>query len=929
MNQPNPLQAAQSADEVIFLLGSATPTQTNTGRSSHVVTTKGGQVKTAFKIVDASQLVISNNQDGTINPNFPAELQPRDRTRLTSKIQVQKIAASLRPEQLTDSGLSSQGAPIIGPDNVVESGNGRSMGILRAYQQGQADDYRQFLIDNAADYGLSADEISRFKHPVLVRERQTEVDRAQFARDSNISDLQEMSASEKAFSDAQFLTDHTMALFSPSDDGNLLAKSNMPFVHAFLREIGDTASAGLLTDDGRPTKQLIDRLQNAIFAKAYKDDRLVKLVSEEPDPDMRNILTALNVAASDFAQMSVVSGDNHKDTVSELVGGIEEASELDKQAIAALQDAINLVREAKDNGQAIEEVIAQRGLFAESSKEAEALAMFIVANNRSAKRMGEAFKLLASKINDEIIHQQQAIGDMFGTVPVDLKAILSDVSAQIEKNYGQGKGLNFAMFESATGSAGELLQYCESEFDVIAVINAISSDNKRVPIDLIALQKAAANGVSIDRLTFELHEIASHIPITISLDDVKSLCIRWMLNAYPLPNKLQAPITDILKMNLDNAETIPGVISALQSAMSEAKRSALNIDEVMGTGRDVVTKAGVTKNISSTVIADGYTQSLTDLKDLATKYGQTYLATEADSCIEQLRKLRNNPDKLMPYIQDVLKTRDSIRLPAEQLRFFLSRAEGRGEDNEHDFKTYFEAMSAFSDKQKYPSSVNKVIHSKVKNAFDSLTESAGITSDQSASWAKGIVLGYGFKDSIGEPFDTRQVVASAYALAGGKIKTLTNIGHEPGIRAYASKHDKSVVIDRQRDSEDVLWHEIGHHIEFSNPHLLDRAKSFLKMKAGSRVTYFNSGSVGKPEYIVRAGMSKPYMSKIYMSRGLDLRTGKIQTAKPSISKCLSTEVFSMGLQLYKNPDYAAESVLNDDGLIEFFLGCMKELHSAN
>lgn len=929
MNRITPLQAAQSTDDVILLLDSAIPTQTRTGRSSHVVTTKGGQVKTAFKIVDASQLVISNNQDGTINPAFPAELQPRDRTRLTSKLQVQKISASLRPEQLTDSGLSSQGAPIIGSDNVVESGNGRSMGIFRAYQQGQADDYRQFLIDNAADYGLSADEISRFKQPVLVRERQTEVDRAQFARDSNISDLQEMSASEKAFSDAQFLTDHTMALFSPSDDGNLLAKSNMPFVHAFLREIGDTASAGLLTDDGRPTKQLIDRLQNAIFAKAYKDDRLVKLVSEEPDPDMRNILTALNVAASDFAQMSVVSGDNHKDTVSELVGGIEEASELDKQAIAALQDAINLVREAKDNGQAIEEVIAQRGLFAESSKEAEALAMFIVANNRSAKRMGEAFKLLASKINDEIIHQQQAIGDMFGTMPVDLKAILSDVSAQIEKSYGQGKGLNFAMFESAAGTAGEFLQYCQSEYDVIAVINAISSENKRVPTDLIALQKAAVSGVSLDRFTFELHEVANHIPTAISLDDVKSLCKRWLVNAYPLPMKLQEKISDTLDVNIANAESVSAVIGSLQSAIFEAKKTASDISEVMDAGRTMVTKAGVTKEIDSTIIADGYIQSLVDLKELAAKYGQSYLASEADNCIAQLTMLRNTPEKLITYIQEVFKTKTGIWVPANQFRFYLSRAEEKGEDNGNDYNTYYDAMTVFNEGQKYPSTVNRVIHTNIKRAFDSLFESAGISMDQSVSWAKGIVLGYGFTDSIGQPYDTRQIAASAYTMAGGKIKTLTNIGHESGVRAYASKHDKTVVLDRQYDSEDILWHEIGHHIEFSNPHLLERAKSFLKMKAGSRVTYFNNGGRGKPEYIVRAGMSNSYMSKIYMSRGLDLRTGKIQPSKPSISKCLSTEIFSMGLQLYKNSDYAAASVLNDDGLIEFFLGCMKELHSAN
>ncbi|MEG2040014.1 MAG: hypothetical protein RR068_02755, partial [Hafnia sp.] len=295
-------------DSLITLVASLQLRQSPMGRTSFVVTSKGDEVKTGFKVVNAGSLIISNNLDGTINPAFPTELQPRDRTRMSSKIQVSKIAGNLRPAQLTDSGLSSHGAPIVGPDNVVESGNGRSMGILRAYEQGQADSYRQYLIDHAADYGIKAEDITRMDMPVLVRERVTDVDRAQFARDSNLSDLQEMAASEKAFVDAEMLDERLMAMFAPSEDGNLLARSNDGFIQSFMREIGDTATAGLVTTDGRPTKQLIDRIQNAIFAKAYKDERLVKMVAEEPDPDMRNILTALNTAASDFAQMQMLSG---------------------------------------------------------------------------------------------------------------------------------------------------------------------------------------------------------------------------------------------------------------------------------------------------------------------------------------------------------------------------------------------------------------------------------------------------------------------------------------------------------------------------------------------------------------------------------------------------------------------------------------------
>nr|WP_225312282.1 hypothetical protein [Salmonella sp.] len=65
---------------------------------------------------------------------------------------------------------------------------------------------------------------------------------------------------------------------------------------------------------------------------------------------MRNIL--IKYGSQRFcSQMQSLSGDVHHDTVTGLVDGIEQLNGLDKQAIAALQEAINLVREAKDNGQ--------------------------------------------------------------------------------------------------------------------------------------------------------------------------------------------------------------------------------------------------------------------------------------------------------------------------------------------------------------------------------------------------------------------------------------------------------------------------------------------------------------------------------------------------------------------------------------------------
>lgn len=63
-------------------------------------------------------------------------------------------------------------------------------------------------------------------------------------------------------------------------------------------------------------------------------------------------------------------------------------------------------------------------MFSETAPEVKALALFIVANNRSAKRMATAFKLMAQRINDELQHQGQALGDMFGGGDVSLQDIL-------------------------------------------------------------------------------------------------------------------------------------------------------------------------------------------------------------------------------------------------------------------------------------------------------------------------------------------------------------------------------------------------------------------------------------------------------------------------------------------------------------------------
>ena len=80
----------------------------------------------------------------------PAKLQPRDRGRLASSSQIDKISKQLKPTLLGPFSSASNGAPIIGPDLIVESGNACVIALHRYYRrEGEANAYREYLVNEA------------------------------------------------------------------------------------------------------------------------------------------------------------------------------------------------------------------------------------------------------------------------------------------------------------------------------------------------------------------------------------------------------------------------------------------------------------------------------------------------------------------------------------------------------------------------------------------------------------------------------------------------------------------------------------------------------------------------------------------------------------------------------------------------------------
>ena len=292
-------------------------------------TERGTQLDGQYAIVDAGSLIASHDTLLKQNPAYPQELQPRDRSRAASELQVARIANNLQPALLGESPLVSQGAPIIGDDGVVESGNARVIALTRAYRKDGANAYKQWLTANGEKFGLPAGAIDGVPNPVLVRVRRTPVNRAEFSRQANESSVAQMSPVELAKSDAERLSN--LDDLTIDDSGDFLGASNRGFLRRFLGSLPVTEQAALVTEDGELSQSGYSRVRNAILARAYGNSPTLLRVVESLDDNLRNVTKALIKTAPMVAKArdSIKQGALHdRDITGHVVRAVEELSRL-------------------------------------------------------------------------------------------------------------------------------------------------------------------------------------------------------------------------------------------------------------------------------------------------------------------------------------------------------------------------------------------------------------------------------------------------------------------------------------------------------------------------------------------------------------------------------------------------------------------------
>lgn len=356
---------------------------TNADKSHTVAYTNDNQkIDLSFKVVSVDDLIASNEIDGKVNPNYPQELQPRDRTRDASQLQITQIAANLNPARLADSTSVLDGAPIVGPDNAVESGNGRTLAIKLAYAKGYADNYRNFIINNADKYGIDVSNLPA--NPILVRERLTEVDRVEFTRKANESSISSLSATEQAKVDAEKLTDKVLSLLVANDDGEINTKDNKSFIEAVIDKVFNNEDLNnVVVEKGRLSQSGKERIQNAIFYKAYGDASLSARLSESLDNDMKNATKVLlNIAPK------VVSIKNH----------IEAGNLYNFDFSGDIASAVKLLEKCRDEHTKIAEYAAQTTMFEKEPQHILEMAHIFETKNRGAKQATDFYNLLLDKV---------------------------------------------------------------------------------------------------------------------------------------------------------------------------------------------------------------------------------------------------------------------------------------------------------------------------------------------------------------------------------------------------------------------------------------------------------------------------------------------------------------------------------------------------
>lgn len=280
-----------------------------------------------YEVVEADELVPSNFAGGEVNPNYMiGSAQNRDRSKLQSKVQIEKIANNPNFDLVSDDKTAQNGAPIVNQDYNVVAGNGRAIGLIKHYELGQ-DKYKNDLVGNAKRLGFDADEIEKMKNPVLVR--RTNVSNEEAQRLGAISNQDQKLALEENETAKGMATRIDDATFNKIADMFSNAKGDYASISDYLEDVGPGLVKELIKRNIIPENEqhLFYDLNSGKLNASHKD-KVKQLLTQSVLGDSSAHFEKINNAAREGITKSLGDIFALKGKEGDLVPNITEAVKL-------------------------------------------------------------------------------------------------------------------------------------------------------------------------------------------------------------------------------------------------------------------------------------------------------------------------------------------------------------------------------------------------------------------------------------------------------------------------------------------------------------------------------------------------------------------------------------------------------------------------
>lgn len=499
-----------------------------------------------YEVVDASTLTPTQQKD---------ENQFRDRDRASSQAQINNIARNLDPRKLASSPTMDVGAPLLALDGkTIIAGNGRTMAIRQAYQEGGADGYRQFLQDNSAQFGIDQAQLSEMENPVLVRRLTSPVDIAQVAINSNEQGGMRMSDLEQAKVDARRLP--SMDNFVANDDGDINSADNQYFIGQFIKNQPENVRNELLDSRGNLSQTGVQRMRNAMLYEAYGDSQTLSRLIENTDQGAKNVLNALTSIAPKVAQtqQGINSGKLSSDvSISEdVIQAVEKYNQLNAQ------------------GFKISDYLAQEDFVGDLSPEAREILTIFDENRRSGKRIAQ---VLGSYLNKAEVQGDTSIMSLFGDdATFDRLGTLQqakNTDENVRLSLNESANSDFAKAVDTTVQGGKPSKQYIPMGTTPSVLKMLGLPDTKVLVNRDVLRKVMLDKHNVTSETLKQLPKQINNPVA-----VMESAPRATHNGYIV-------LTELLERNISTGKDEP-VISALHLKKTKDGIEVINIASVYG-----------------------------------------------------------------------------------------------------------------------------------------------------------------------------------------------------------------------------------------------------------------------------------------------------------------------------------------------------------